>query len=159
MTTKDLLEQGLNELENGNNVEAQKKIKIAFDADVDDSYQDICEVIYKRELLENDAIAKKFKTLYSKNIIQEEKEDKIIINNSNHNTNVNKNFSAFGNPKNKWIALTLCIFLGAFGAHYFYEGKAGKGFLYLFTMGLFGIGWIIDIIGYLGKPNPYYVKY
>ena len=39
----------------------------------------------------------------------------------------------------------------------YYEGKAGMGILYLFTGGLFGIGWIIDIIALLGKPPPYYI--
>lgn len=48
--------------------------------------------------------------------------------------------------KNKTTALLLCIFLGAFGAHKFYVGKLGIGLLYLFTGGLFGIGWVIDII-------------
>ena len=48
-------------------------------------------------------------------------------------------------PKSKGTALILCIFLGFFGAHLFYVGRTGKGLLYLFTVGLFGIGWIIDI--------------
>ncbi|MDO4377711.1 MAG: NINE protein [Erysipelotrichia bacterium] len=79
----------------------------------------------------------------------------IIINNSNTNTNV------AGQPYNvkccnKWVSLALCVFLGYLGAHKFYEGKTGKGILYLFTVGLFGIGWIIDIISILTKPNPYY---
>ena len=48
--------------------------------------------------------------------------------------------------KNKMVALLLCIFLGVLGVHRFYVGKIGTGLLYLFTVGLFGIGWIIDII-------------
>ena len=48
--------------------------------------------------------------------------------------------------KSKTTALLLCIFLGGLGAHRFYVGKGGTGILYLFTAGLFGIGWIIDII-------------
>lgn len=48
--------------------------------------------------------------------------------------------------KSKKTALLLCIFLGYFGVHQFYVGKIGKGLLYLFTGGLFGIGWIVDII-------------
>ena len=48
--------------------------------------------------------------------------------------------------KNKMVALLLCIFLGVLGVHRFYVGKIGTGLLYLFTGGLFGIGWIIDII-------------
>ena len=47
---------------------------------------------------------------------------------------------------NKIVALILCIFLGEFGAHYFYVGKIWKGLLYLFTFGLLGIGWFVDII-------------
>lgn len=31
------------------------------------------------------------------------------------------------------------------------------GILYLCTLGIFGIGWIIDLFTILGKPNPYYV--
>lgn len=85
----------------------------------------------------------------------------IVINNTNTNTNtnVNKNINAGygGRPKNKWVALLLCIFLGYIGAHKFYEGKTGMGLLYLFTVGLCGIGWIIDIIALIFKPNPYYV--
>lgn len=82
----------------------------------------------------------------------------IVINNSNQNTNANANFGfGFGRPCNKWIALTLCILFGYFGAHKFYEGKTGMGILYLFTLGLFGIGWIVDIISIALKPNPYFV--
>ncbi len=47
--------------------------------------------------------------------------------------------------KSKTVALLLCIFLGYFGVHKFYVGKVGMGILYLLTMGLFGIGWIVDI--------------
>lgn len=59
--------------------------------------------------------------------------------------------------KSKWTAFFLCLFLGGFGAHKFYEGKSGMGLLYLFTIGLFGVGWIIDVFVLLSKPNPYYV--
>lgn len=45
-----------------------------------------------------------------------------------------------GTWKNKWVSLFLCTFLGWLGAHKFYEEKPGIGLLYLFTLGLFGIG-------------------
>lgn len=48
--------------------------------------------------------------------------------------------------KSKVVALLLCIFLGCFGVHRFYVGKIGSGILYLFTCGLLGIGWVVDII-------------
>ena len=62
-----------------------------------------------------------------------------------------------GREINKWIAALLCFFLGVFGAHKFYEGKIGMGILYLFTVGLLGIGALVDFIVILTKPNPYYV--
>ena len=50
------------------------------------------------------------------------------------------------NYKNRVLALILCIFFGMGGIHRFYVGKIGTGILYLFTGGLFGIGWLVDII-------------
>lgn len=65
-------------------------------------------------------------------------------------------------PKSKGFALFLCIIGGLFGAHQFYVGKTGKGILYLFTAGLFGIGWIIDLIaiisGAFEDANGYPLK-
>ena len=48
--------------------------------------------------------------------------------------------------KSRKVALLLCTFLGFYGVHRFYVGKAGTGFLYLLTCGLFFVGWIADII-------------
>lgn len=86
----------------------------------------------------------------------------IIINNSSSasaaasaSASANMRPAVYGRPKNKWVALLLCIF--TICGHKFYEGKAGMGILYLCTLGLFGIGWIIDIITLSMKPNPYYV--
>lgn len=82
----------------------------------------------------------------------------IVINNSNQNVNTNVNrIGATGRKCDKWTAFILCLLLGFVGAHKFYEGKPGMGILYILTLGLFGIGWIIDIIAILMKPNPYYV--
>ena len=92
--------------------------------------------------------------------IKQADQPNIVINNANTNTNasMNANAAMFGvRMKNKWVAFLLCLFLGYIGAHKFYEGKAGMGILYLFTCGLFGIGWFIDCITLLCKPNPYYV--
>ena len=62
-----------------------------------------------------------------------------------------------GSPRDKWVAFVLAFFLGFFGAHRFYEGRTGTAILWLFTGGLFGIGWLVDWITILTKPNPYYV--
>ena len=66
----------------------------------------------------------------------------IVINNANIYSNVNANgmIGPGSRMRNKWIVLILCILLGCFGGHKFYEGKAGMGILYIFTFGLFGIG-------------------
>ena len=57
--------------------------------------------------------------------------------------------------KSKGTAYLLLIFLGAFGAHCFYLGKIGKGILYLFTFGLFGIGWFVDLFTLGGQVDTY----
>lgn len=82
----------------------------------------------------------------------------IVINNTNNNqSSAYAVAGVHGRIINKWIAFVLCLFLGFLGAHKFYEGKIGMGILYLCTVGLFGIGWVVDLIAILLKPNPYYV--
>ena len=48
--------------------------------------------------------------------------------------------------KNKYVSFLLCLFLGVIGVHHFYEGKIAKGLVWLFTGGLFGVGYIVDVI-------------
>lgn len=54
--------------------------------------------------------------------------------------------------------IILAVFLGWAGGYQFYKNRTGLGILYLFTFGLFGIGWIIDVISafseYRRKSNP-----
>lgn len=67
----------------------------------------------------------------------------IIINNTNTNTNT-AGFSYI--QKNKWTAFILCFLLGYLGVHRFYVGKSGTGLIWLFTGGLMGIGYVVDLI-------------
>ena len=66
--------------------------------------------------------------------------------------------------KSKTVAYLLWFFFGLWGFHKFYLGKVGIGVLYLFTLGLFFIGWFIDLFTlgtqvdtynalYLGRTN------
>ena len=43
-------------------------------------------------------------------------------------------------------AYILCIFLGVFGGHRFYLRQPALGVLYFLTFGLFGLGWLADMI-------------
>jgi TM2 domain-containing membrane protein YozV len=51
-----------------------------------------------------------------------------------------------GSEKRILPAFLLCFTLGMFGAHRFYVGKIGTGLLQLFTLGGFGIWWLVDMI-------------
>lgn len=60
--------------------------------------------------------------------------------------------------RNHTTALVLSIFLGWLGVDRFYVGHTGLGLLKLFTLGFYGIWWIIDIILFATK-NINYVKW
>jgi TM2 domain len=57
-----------------------------------------------------------------------------------------KAMASNGTGKSQIVAFLLCLLLGLIGIHRFYLGYTGTGILYLLTLGLFGIGWLIDLI-------------
>lgn len=65
--------------------------------------------------------------------------------------------------KSKGVAYLLWFFLGLWGIHRMYCGKWISGFIWLFTFGLFGIGWFLDLFltsGMVDYANSiYHSKY
>lgn len=55
--------------------------------------------------------------------------------------------------KENSVYFCLCLFLGFTGAHKFYKGKNLLGIVYLFTAGLFLIGWAVDLFSLIGQPH------
>lgn len=54
-------------------------------------------------------------------------------------------------PKYSLIKMIMCIMFGYFGVHRFMEGKIFTGIIFLCTYGLFGIGYVIDLIRIIGE--------
>lgn len=61
---------------------------------------------------------------------------------NNYYNNMN---GGFYSPKSRIITIILAFVTGYFGGHYFYLGRPFMGFLYLFTVGLFGFGYLYDL--------------
>lgn len=51
-----------------------------------------------------------------------------------------------GSSKGIILTLLIGVFFGWLGFHRFYVGKWKSGILYMFTFGLIGVGWAIDLI-------------
>jgi TM2 domain-containing membrane protein YozV len=56
------------------------------------------------------------------------------------------------------VGYILWIF-GFIGSHRFYYGKTKTGILYFFTLGLLGIGWIVDLFLIPGMDREADIKY
>lgn len=62
--------------------------------------------------------------------------------------------------KTKGTAYLLWFFsgFGWLGFHHFYLGKIGKGLIWMFTFGVFGIGALIDLFTLGGQVEQYNTK-
>ena len=101
----------------------------------------------KKSLKRKDFV--KLKKLIKKEIIasKTEKKPKIIEDDDEGDNNEG--------DKSQIVTLILLVFLGYLGIHRFYLGDIGIGLLYLFTFGLCGVGFIIDLILLVtGKLKP-----
>lgn len=45
-------------------------------------------------------------------------------------------------PKQRWVYIVLCLFLGGLGVHNFYRGRVTAGFFQMF----FGVLWIVSLM-------------
>ena len=74
----------------------------------------------------------------------------VVININTVNVNTDTGYPTYTGElysnKSRAVALVLALFFGFFGAHCFYAGRVGRGLLFLFTLGLFGWGWLWDIV-------------
>lgn len=101
-------------------------------------------------------------SLYMKNMVNN-------LSGANENTNINVNYCSSNTPTtnnktsiikssgtnnhveeqnnfNFYIEIILTALLGWLGAHCFYKKQYIKAIIYMLTFGLFGIGWLIDLI-------------
>lgn len=64
----------------------------------------------------------------------------------NFKLGVSENEEVLYSSKDRLVVTILAAILGGLGVHRFYVGKVKTGILYLLTGGLFGIGYLIDLI-------------
>jgi len=70
------------------------------------------------------------------------------------------NNTQLSNPNTHSVVLGYILWIfGFMGVHRFYYGKQLTGTLWFFTLGLFGIGWIIDLFLIPGMDRAADIKY
>lgn len=79
---------------------------------------------------------------------------------ANVTVNVTASHATLPNRRvNKVAYIVLTFFFGVIGVHRFMRGQVGLGILYILTLGLFGIGVLIDFIISLVKLGEYHTDY
>ena len=79
-------------------------------------------------------------------ITQAAQENKQSVAAGNHGVINQITLTDLKSPKSKWVAFILCLQLGWLGFHRFYVGKVGTGLIYMFSLGLCGVGVLIDLV-------------
>lgn len=79
-------------------------------------------------------------------ITQAAQENKQPVAAGNHGVINQITLTDLKSPKSKWVAFILCLLLGWLGFHRFYVGKVGTGLIYMFSLGLCGVGVLIDLV-------------
>ena len=79
----------------------------------------------------------------------------ININNYQHNDSQGTGGGKKTVVRNHTTAVILSILFGWLGVDRFYVGHIGLGLLKLFTMGCYGVWWVIDIILFATKKVNY----
>lgn len=103
--------------------------------------------------MEEDENIKRYKKLSKKNH-QYETNHQIVDGQNDIEKPFRHNvFTSSGRVVNKNIYVFLAIMFGWLGVHKRFAGYRATAWLYMFTLGLFGIGWFIDIFKAIGQKS------
>lgn len=134
----------ISNLENINNL--NDSIPVIYEKTEDASPIDNSNQTNKKTIIHSASSGEKLISSHNKTVLiqRENIKSKNEVINKNKKTKNAKSSSNGG--KMQIVALILCVFLGLLGVHRFYLGYSGMGIIYLLTFGLFGFGWLIDIL-------------
>lgn len=104
------------------------------------------ELLKYKELLDSGIITQEEFEKKKSELLEMNKHTDEIKENYIQQEDINNNVSNNISKSKKIIKFFLCLFLGMYGAHKFYEKKIGMGILYMFTAGLFLFGWLSDVV-------------
>ncbi len=119
-----------------------------------DSYTEPSRFLKESDLLRS--YSQKTSTLNVVNINNNHNATPNISNNITSHYSFNKTVNSNNQSTEDYLSsnlieFILTFFLGFSGAHHFYKNKNELGLIYLFTFGIFGLGWMFDIFIFLFK--------
>ena len=134
----------ISNLENINNL--NDSIPVIYEKVEDSSPIDNSNQTNKQTIIHSASSGEKLISSHNKTVLKQRESIKSKNEVIHKNKNTKKAKSSSYGGKMQIVALILCVFLGLLGVHRFYLGYSGMGVIYLFTFGLFGFGWLIDIL-------------